>query len=167
MEYQIKKHYFFLIVEHKEDNKKFKIKFSIRDLPLINNQYWYLDINGKTAGESITAYKNRKNTYISEILFPNKQSKQNVNHRNRDTNDFTRENIFLANSVIYINAHTYKESNKAIPGVCLTINKGVKYWKANYWKEGKQKSFSVKKYGFKEAKKLAEETRIKWEKEYK
>lgn len=168
--YILKRNCFYLIISHKEVNKEFRLKFSISDLPLINGQYWYLDINGKTPGESISTYYNNKTMYISEILFPDKKSSEKLNHKNRDLSDYTRENIFLDTAVKYLKAHTYEETNKAIPGVCLSKKKYKDryylYWKASYWKEGKQRQFSIKKYGFEGAKKLAEEQRREWEEEF-
>ncbi|MGM0410505.1 MAG: hypothetical protein ACQEQF_07035 [Bacillota bacterium] len=163
--YEIKQNYFWLIVVHKEKNKSYKIKFSLEDLEEVQKHYWYLDVNGNTAGESISTWDNNKDKYISEILFPDKDKNEKINHKNRNTNDFTRNNIFIDDVVRYMNAHTYEESNTAPPGVCITKSKGL-YWKAGYWAEGKQKMLSVKKFGYEKAKQMAIQKRKEWEKKF-
>ncbi|MFW6007732.1 MAG: AP2/ERF family transcription factor [archaeon] len=165
---EIEKDYFYLKVIHKETGQIFKVKLSLQDLAIVQNQYWYIDLSGRTPGEAISTYHNGQKKYLSKILFPDKKSSEVINHINRDLCDFTRENSILDSCAQYINAPKYRQSNEAIPGVCYYIKKNAHpYWKASYSRKGysKTKWFSIKKFGYEEAKRLAEEKRRNWERE--
>ena len=154
-------------MRQKKTGDSLELKLSLEDFDEIQSHYWYYDSEADSPGQAVITYHNDKITYLSEILFPDKKSKEKINHINRDAHDFRRENITLEKGIKYSRASKYDETDSTIPGVSYYERReGQGVWRATYQagKYNKTKYFSVNKYGFEEAKEKAEEQRKEWEK---
>lgn len=166
----LKDSYFCLILKHNPTNKEYNLKFSMQDYDKIKNKYFYLDIDSDYPGSAVSTYLNGETVSIKNYIFSDIPKNKKLNHTNRESSDFRRNNIVFKDKQNYYKAPKNNESDTAIPGVYFvkrTRNEKVyKYWKASYWKEKKQKMFSCNKYGYEKAKQLAEDQRRKWEEKF-
>ncbi len=109
--------------------------------------------------------RNNKYGRLHRFILDTKDDKI-VDHKNRNPLDNRKENL-INNTTIEVNNKNKSLSKNNKSGI-----KGVrcdgKYWWAiiSYKNKQKSTSFSIKKYGFDEAKKLAVEWRIEQEKKF-
>ena len=134
--------------------------FSRQDLELVQKHTWYYKegyAKGGVDGINITLYNYLMNFTPTRHL--------SIDHINRDTLDNTRENLRIATrSEQNINQGMQKNNTSGVKGVCLVNNSYSARWCVNSNPFGK--SFSINKYGEREAFKLACDFRKEMEVKY-
>jgi len=141
------------------------------DLDKIKGYRWYANYNPTTksyyAVTSLIINKKKKSIYLSNLIKDHiPTSKLTVDHIDGNSLNNRKSNLRIVNKTIQsINRKKQETNTSGTKGVyeSKSLNRWFAIWFVN--KKEKSKSFSVKKYGYEEAKKLAIEYRLKMENE--
>lgn len=147
------------------------VLIDLDDFLLLSNHSWYIKDKYKTGLHYIAAKINGKTVKMHRLLLGITDSKQLVDHKNRNTFDNRRCNLRLA--TYSENNHNTTLSSKNTSGSKGVYIKTRTCGRSNLWCfqiriNGKSiiKRFSINKYGYDEAKQLAELAGIELRKQY-
>jgi len=154
------------ITGNKNDGEIF---IDYEDYERVSNYLWY--IKDGYPNQYIATTINKKEIKLHRFLMKVDNRKIIVDHRDRDTFNNRKSNLRKTNSSINnLNASFSKNNTSGRTGVCYNkgvgtrSDKWVAHWQVNEKK--KSKSFSIKKYGYEEARLLAEKVRSNIEKKF-
>lgn len=130
---------------------------------------WYLKESSNNFYATSTI--NKKKVRLHRFILNVSDSKIIVDHFDRDTLNCRRDNLRIGNSSLNNRNKSFRKDNTSNrTGVCFDDRGISSRWKATFGNARvgnlRQKSFSVKKYGYNEAFELACKHRSQWEKEY-
>lgn len=136
--------------------------FSRQDLELVQKYNW-CNLNGYASGRV-----DGIDTTLHNYLMNFKPTRYlSIDHINIDPLDNTRENLRIASRSTQSKNQGIKKSNTSgRTGVCLQKNSWLTRWKEEENAKRKSKSFSIKKYGEREAFKMACDYRKEMELKY-
>ena len=135
------------------------------DYNKIKNHCWFI----KDGKGYVSAKINNKTVKLHRFLLNVTDKKSIVDHIDRNIFNCRKSNLRITNSTINnTNCSFSKNNTSGRTGVYYTKSKNKENWRAQatYNNIRKVKSFSIKKYGFKEAYDLACKCRSNWEKEF-
>lgn len=157
------KDYYIVEVYNTKNPGKFYI--DTEDYEKVSKHKWYIK-DGK--GYVSTKIKN-KTIKLHRFLLNVTDRKQIVDHIDRNIFNCRKNNLRITNSTVNNTNCTFSNNNTSgRTGVYYSDSNNKQNWKSQVTYNGKRKSksFSIKKYGYNKAFKLACQQREKWEKEF-